>query len=290
MPATNQSSTTAQKTSPSSAPLMTIQAGSPAYWNLKELWADREILRTMVWRDVAVRYKETVVGFLWVVIQPFLMMVILSVFFRHLGGSTSPAVPIHVRIFSSLLIWDFISMSFERASISLLQNAMIISKLYFCRLILPLTPVGACGFDFLVKLALLSLLMAVHGVAPTVYAIFIPLILGCTLLFTVSICIWLSALTAFYKDIALTVPFVLRILFFMSPIFYEASQVFSSNSQFFYHLNPIAALIESFNFVLLGTDTFPVFGLLTTVVGSVILFVTGTSFFRHVETSIVDVI
>ena len=147
---------------------MTIQAGSPAYWNLKELWGDREILRSMVWRDISVRYKETVVGFLWVVIQPFMMMLILSIFFRHLGGSAPQTVPVHVRIFSALLIWDFISMSLERASVSLLHNASIISKLYFCRLVLPLTPVGACGFDFLVKSVLLSLLMVFHGVAPTV--------------------------------------------------------------------------------------------------------------------------
>jgi lipopolysaccharide transport system permease protein len=273
-----------------SKPYVTIQANAPAFWNLAELWTDREILLGMVWRDIAVRYKETVIGFLWVVLQPVLMMLILSVFFQQMGGTSVSGVPVHVRIFASLLIWDFISMGAERAAVSLVMNAGVISKLYFCRLILPLTPIGASAFDLCIKFVLLMLLMAITGTMPSVLAVFVPVVLLCALMFTMSVCIWLAALTAFYKDVALAIPFLLRILFFLSPIFYEAKQLVPVQYQTLYHLNPITALVESFNFLLLGTDVFPAAGLAFSMVLSLVMLVTGLSFFRYVETSIVDVL
>ncbi len=275
---------------PSDEPFITIQAGAKPFWNLKELWADREVLRSMVWRDIAVRYKETVIGFLWVVLQPIMMMVILSTFFRHLSAGTDTRVPIHVRVLSSLLIWDFIAMSIERAGTSLLYNSHVVSKVYFCRLILPLTPIGASGFDFFIKFGLLAVLMAWYGLWPTTAVLALPLVMACTLLFTMSLCIWLAALTAFYKDVALTIPFALRALFFLSPVFYQAQQVVSPRYADYYHLNPFAALIESFNYLLLGTDCLPIAGLAMTLVVSLVLLAAGTTFFRHVETSIVDVL
>lgn len=271
-------------------PQTTIQADAAAFWNLAELWTDREVLLGMVWRDVSVRYKETVIGFLWVVLQPILMMLILSTFFRHLGGPSVSDVPVHVRIFASLLIWDFLTMSVERAAVSLITNAGVITKLYFCRLVLPLTPIGASAFDLCIKLLLLIALMATHGIVPSMNVVFIPVVLLCALLFATSLCIWLSALTAFYKDIALTIPFVLRVSFFLSPIFYEATQLVPVEYQSWYHLNPATALIESFNHLLLGTDVFPTGGLICAFSLSLVMLVTGLSFFRYVETSIVDVL
>jgi len=276
--------------SPGPKPHVTIQAGAPAFWNLAELWTDREILLGMVWRDVSVRYKETVIGFLWVILQPILMMLILSTFFRQLGGPSVSDVPVHVRIFASLLVWDFIASSVERAAVSLIASAGVISKLYFCRLVLPLTPVGASAFDLCIKFLLLVILMALHGIAPSVNVVFIPAVLLCTLVFTMSLCIWLAALTAFYKDVALAIPFILRVSFFLSPIFYEAAQLVPVKYQTWYHLNPVTALIESINFFLLGTDVFPAGGLIFAIVLSLVMLVTGLSFFRYVETSIVDVL
>lgn len=273
-----------------SRPLITIQAGAKAYWNLGEIWRDREILRGMVWRDIAVRYKETVIGFLWVVLQPLLMMFILSMFASQLGRGTTTGIPVHLRVFASLLMWDFVSMSVERAGVSLMTNAAVISKLYFCRLILPLTPIGACTFDLVIKLGILAVMMAIEGIVPSLRVLLVPLVLVCAILFTASVSIWLAALTAFYKDIALTIPFLLRALFFLSPVFYEASQLITPEYQDLYHLNPIAALIESFNYLVLGTDVFPVVGILTTLLTSIILLITGVFFFRCVETSIVDVL
>lgn len=271
-------------------PLVSIQANAPAFWNLAELWTDREILLGMIWRDISVRYKETVIGFIWVVLQPILMMLILSTFFQQMGGTSLSRVPAHVRIFASLLVWDFIAMGVERAAVSLVMNAGVISKLYFCRLVLPLTPVGASAFDLGIKFVLLALMMAIYGLVPPLQAVFVPVVLVCMLMFTVSVCIWLAALTAFYKDVSLTIPFVLRVLFFLSPIFYEAKQLVPERYQMWYHLNPVTALIESFNFLLLGTDVFPTGGLVFAMVLSLVLFVTGLSFFRYVETSIVDVL
>ncbi len=166
-------------------------------------------------------------------------------------------MPVHVRIFASLLVWDFIASSVERAAVSLIAARRRDLEALLLPTRAPADASRSDAFDLCIKFLLLVILMTLHGIAPSVNVVFIPAVLLCTLVFTMSLCIWLAALTAFYKDVALAIPFILRVSFFLSPIFYEAAQLVPVKYQTWYHLNPVTALIESFNFFLLGTDVFP---------------------------------
>ena len=279
-------------TSGEAPPDLVIDANvGPGKWDLGEVWRDRHVLRHMVWRDLSVRYKETVVGLLWAVIQPFALMVIFVLFFTSLRGAIQAGhAPYPVTVYLGMIVWQFVSATVARGANSLLGNAHIISKVYFCRLTFPLTPLVVNLVDFAVNCLLLAALLIWYQISPSPRALVIPLLAGLMVVFAFSVSLWLSALTSVYRDIEQVVPLLLQAWFFLSPIFYEAGALVPVRWQWVYFLNPVAGIIEGLRWALLAEGSLQLRGLMISSIASIVLFVTGVLFFRRVERSVADIL
>ncbi|UUO04585.1 ABC transporter permease [Blastopirellula sp. J2-11] len=271
--------------------LVITSDGSGNRLNLWELWRYRHVLRHMVLRDLSVRYKETVVGVLWAILQPLGMMVIFTLVFGRRGQELhSGDIPYPVSVFLALSIWQFVSVSISRGADSIISNASIISKIYFCRLVLPLTPIVVNLVDFTIRIGLLAILMLIFGVVPSINVLLAPLLVVIMILVTTSITFWLSALTAVYRDVQQVVPFIVQAWFFLSPVFYDPVDVIPKDWLWLYYLNPIAGLISGFRWVVFGDGSAPWTALAITTISSTLLFFSGTYVFRRVERNVVDIL
>jgi lipopolysaccharide transport system permease protein len=269
-----------------------IHVEPPKGWvriNSRELWSYRELLTFLVWRDVKVRYKQTVLGAAWAILQPFLTMVVFSVFFGWLGNMPSDGLPYPLFSFAALLPWQLFAYALSESGNSLINNQRLITKVYFPRLLAPLAAVLAGLVDFAVAFVVLLGMMLFYGIVPGVRILILPLLLLLALGAALAAGLWLSALNVMYRDIRYVIPFLTQLWLFLTPIAYPSS-LLPAWMRPFYALNPMVGVVEGFRWALLGADAS--IGLLTLVsaLAVLVLGIGGLYYFRRMEASFMDVI
>ena len=267
-----------------------IEAGRGArrYWS--DLWLYRELLYFLAWRDIVVRYKQTAIGVAWALLQPLLLMVILTFVFGRLAKLPSEGIPYSLMVLCGLLPWFFFSQAFSNASSSLIGNANMVSKIYFPRMIIPLSAVAVCLVDFAITFGLLILFALVSGVLPDWRIIALPGFLVLAIATAVGAGLWVAALNVKYRDFRYVVPFMVQIGMYVSPVGFNSALV-PEKLRLLYALNPMVGVIDGFRWSLLGgrTELF-LPGLFLSVVLSLVLLVSGIAFFRKTERQFADLI
>ena len=270
---------------------LVIESGksSRQYW--RDLWRYRGLFFFLAWRDILVRYKQTVIGIAWSVIRPFLTMVVFTVIFGHLAKfPTEGAAPYPVMVFAAMLPWQFFANSLSETSNSLINNASMISKIYFPRLIIPTSAVIVGLVDFLISFGLLVLIMGWYHFAPSWRMLALPLFLLLALLTTLGVGVWLAALNVKYRDFRHVVPFIIQFGLYISPVGFS-STVVPEKWRLLYSLNPMVGVIDGFRWAILGGDVrifWP--GLALSVATTMGILLMGLRYFRKVETTFADVI
>lgn len=254
-----------------------------------DLWVYRELLFFFAWRDIKVRYKQTVLGASWALLQPALSMLVFSVIFGRLVGVPSDGAPYPAFVLAGLLPWQLFSAAFTHASASLVAHENMIRKVYFPRLLLPMSSVVASLVDFGVSLVLLFALMALYEVPPRLTWLTLPVFtaIGAATAFGASL--WLSALTARFRDFRHTLPFLTQAWLFVTPVLYPSSLI-PERWQAAYGLNPLVGVVDGFRWALLGTPAPPWAVLAPSLTGLVAMLLTGWVYFRRTERTIADVI
>ena len=277
-------------TIPSDLPRTRREASKGWAWpKLRELWEYRELLYFFAWRDIKVRYKQTVMGALWAIIQPFFTMVIFSLFFGRLANVPSDGVPYPVFSFTALVPWTFFANALAQGSNSLVANANMIKKIYFPRLALPIATVLAGIIDFAVAFIVLLGIMLFYGLVPTVNIIWLPFFALLALVTSLGVSLWLAVMNVQFRDVRYTVPFLTQAWLFMTPIAYPSS-LLPEPWRTLYGLNPMAGVVEGFRWALLGTDTAPGKMIIVSSLVAIILLIGGAFYFRRMEESFADVL
>lgn len=256
---------------------------------LKELWEYRELLYFLTWRDIKVRYKQTVLGAAWAIIQPFFTMVVFSIFFGYLAKVPSDGLPYPIFAYCALLPWQLFAHSLMESSNSLVANERLITKVYFPRLVIPISAVLAGLVDFAIAFVILLVMMFYYGIAPTIAILTLPLFVLLAVATALAVGLWLSALNVQYRDVRYTIPFLTQFWLFATPIAYPSSLV-PEQWRALYGLNPMAGVVEGFRWALLGTSQAPGMLLLVSVVVVVGLLTGGLFYFRHMEKTFADVV
>jgi lipopolysaccharide transport system permease protein len=260
-----------------------------AFPKLRELWEFRELLFFFAWRDIKVRYRQTVMGVLWAIIQPFFTMVIFSLFFGRLANIPSDGVPYPVFSFAALVPWTFFANALAQASNSLVVNANMVKKIYFPRLALPVATVLAGVIDFALAFIVLLGIMLYYGLVPTVNMIWLPLFALLALVTSLGVSLWLAAMNVQFRDVRYTIPFLTQAWLFVTPIAYPSS-LLSEPWRTVYGLNPMAGVVEGFRWALLGTDTGPGKMIIVSTLVAITLLISGSIYFRRMEQSFADVL
>ena len=274
-----------------SGSLPTFFIRPPQGWaslGLKELWEYRELLYFLTWRDVKVRYKQTVLGAAWAIIQPLFMMVVFSLFFGHLAGMPSDGIPYPVFAFCGLLPWQLFAHSLTESSNSLVANERLITKVYFPRLVVPISAVFGGIIDFAIAFLILVGMMAYFGLAPGWAILTLPGFMLLAVATALGAGLWLSALNVQYRDVRYTINFLIQFWLFATPVAYPSSIV-PERWRAFYGLNPMAGVVEGFRWALLGKSP-PSFALLAVSVAVVVLIlIGGLYYFRRMEGKFADI-
>ena len=256
---------------------------------LGELWAYRELLYFLVWRDIKVRYKQTALGALWAVIQPFFTMVVFSLFFGRLAGVKSDNVPYPIFAYAALVPWTFFANGLSESSNSLVGSANLIKKVYFPRLAVPAAAVLAGLVDFAIAFAVLVCMMLYYGVGLTANVLWLPVFLLLALATALGAGLWLSALNVQFRDVRYVVPFAVQFWLFATPIAYPSS-LLPEPWRTLYGLNPMAGVVEGFRWALLGTETRPGAMAALSALAALLLLVGGAFYFRRMEKTFADVV
>ena len=256
--------------------------------DLHELWAYRGLIYSFTWRDVKLRYKQTGLGIAWAVLQPLLTMVIFTIFFGGLAKIPSEGVPYPLFVLAALLPWTLFAEGITRSTASMVTNANIMTKVYFPRLIMPLSSIISPLVDFAVSLVILVVMMVYYGFVPTANIVFLPLFLLLALATSLGVGLWLSALNVRYRDFQYTVPFLIQIWMFASPVVYASSLV-PERLRVWYGLNPMTGVIEGFRWALLGSGT-PSAMVLVSVGMVIVLLVSGMFYFKRMEQYYADIV
>jgi len=257
--------------------------------DLQAVWQSRELLYFLIWRDVKIRYKQTVLGTAWVIIQPLMIMVIFTVIFGQFARIPSDGLPYSIFTYTALLPWQYFSQAISRSSDSLVSSAHLITKIYFPRLIIPISAVLAPLVDFAIAFVVLLGMMAWFGISPYWNALFLPLFLLLALITALAVSLFLSALNVKYRDVRYTVPFLIQFCMYASPVVYPVS-IIPAQWRLLYSLNPLVGVIEGFRWALLGKGSldFSIMVVSGTIV--VALLLGGIIYFREMERTFADVI
>lgn len=256
---------------------------------LRELWEYRELLYFLVWRDIKVRYKQTVLGAAWAIIQPFFTMVVFSLFFGRLARIPSDGIPYPIFSYSALVPWTFFANGMSQAATGLVSHANLIRKVYFPRLALPLARVLAGAVDFVLAFIVLLGMMLAYGIVPTVNMLWLPLLLLLALSTSLGTALWLSAMNVQFRDVGYTVPFITQFWMFATPIVYPSS-LLPEPWRTLYGINPMAGVVEGFRWALLGTDTAPGPIIIVSSLAALALLISGAFYFRRMEKTFADVV
>ena len=279
----------------SSSEELIIEPGraSGNYW--RDLWRYRELLYILSWRDVAVRYRQTVAGAAWAVVQPFMTMVIMSLVFGRVAGLPSEgSAPYPIMVFAGILPWQFFANALTAASQSVVSNANLISKVYFPRFIIPISPVLVSLVDFLVAASVLAAMMVWFSFWPTWRVVALPGLVVLAIIASLGPALLISALTVRYRDFRFILPFVVQLGMYASPVAYSSSVVrekFGSELFLLYSLNPLVVVIDGFRWALLGSAMewyWP--GVATSLLSALVLLTVGFTYFRRTEREFADLV
>jgi lipopolysaccharide transport system permease protein len=264
--------------------------GRLGWINWRELWHYRELLYFLTWRDIKIRYKQAAIGVGWAILQPLLTMVIFSVIFGELAGlKTDNGLPYAVFSFTALLPWQLFSGALGRAVTSLVANTNLITKVYFPRLVIPLSAVAAGLVDFAISFVILIFLMLAYGIVPTWAVLTLPFFILMAVLTALAVGLWLSALNVQYRDVQYAIPFLIQAWMYASPVAYSAQLIPEGIWRVVYGLNPLAGVIQGFRWALLGCSP-PDAMFWASVVMVLLLLVSGLAYFAKMEERFADVI
>jgi lipopolysaccharide transport system permease protein len=273
-------------------PLQTLTIRPPTGWaslGLRELWEYRELLYFLTWRDIKVRYKQTALGAAWAIIQPFFMMVVFSLFFGKLGGMKSDGLPYPVFVYCALLPWQLFAFALTESSNSLVGNQNLITKVYFPRLVVPISAVLGGLIDFAIAFVILLGMMAYYRIVPGVAILTLPLFILLAIMTALGVGLWLSALNVQYRDVRYTIGFLTQFWLFATPVAYPSSIV-PAPWRALYGLNPMAGVVEGFRWALLGKADPPGALLAVSVAAVIVLLVGGLHYFRRMERTFADIV
>jgi lipopolysaccharide transport system permease protein len=256
---------------------------------LKAVWEYRELLYFLVWRDVKVRYKQTLLGAAWAIIQPVFTMVVFALFFGRLAGVPSDGIPYPIFSYVALVPWQFFAHGLSQSSGSLVESASVIRKVYFPRLVIPAAAVIGGVIDFFLSFAVLLGMMFAYGITPTVAVVWLPLLLVLAVVTALGAGLWLTALNAQFRDVRYAVPFLVQAWMFATPIAYPSS-LLDEPWRTLYGLNPMAGVVEGFRWALLGTETAPGPIVFVSAFVALAMLVSGAFYFRRMEDTFADVI
>ena len=257
--------------------------------DFRELWEYRELLYFFVWRDIKIRYKQTAIGAAWAVLQPFLTMVVFSLFFGALARIPSQGLPHPVFYYCALLPWMYFAGALQNATNAVVEHQRVITKVYFPRLVLPLAAVLSGLVDFAISFVVLLGMMLYYGLMPTRSALLLPVLLLLAVLTALGVGLWLSALNAIYRDVRYVLPFLVQFWMFASPVAYP-SELVPEKWRWLYGLNPMAGVIEGFRWALTGRGQPPGVLMLASALMVAAALLGGLLYFRKMEGTIADVV
>ena len=258
--------------------------------DMHELWEHRDLLYLMVRRDISVRYRQSAVGVAWVILQPLLLAVVFSVFLGNFSNiESAPGIPYAVLAVSGMVMWLFVAESVSAAAGSTVSSSSLISRVYFPRVVIPLSAVIPYLLDFAISFVIVIGAMVVYGMEPSVRVLLLPVVLLVALINVIGIGLWLSALNVRYRDVNQVVPFAILVGFFITPIIYPLTTIPAAIRPI-YNLNPVVGILEGYRWALFSVYDFPGAVLIVPVVAGVLLMITGLLYFQRMETSFADVI
>jgi lipopolysaccharide transport system permease protein len=256
---------------------------------LNELWEYRELLYFLIWRDIKVRYKQTVLGAAWAILQPLFTMVVFSLFFGKLAQMPSDGIPYPIFSYTALVPWTYFAHGLSQSSNSLVGSANLIKKVYFPRLVVPISAVLSGSVDFLLAFFVLLGMMLYFGIVPSLNVLWLPLLLLLSLTTSLGVGLWLTAMNVQFRDVRHIVPFLVQAWMFATPIAYPSS-LLDEPWKTLYGLNPMAGVVEGFRWALLGTDTQPGSMIYVSAVMAICLLISGAFYFRRMEKNFADVV
>lgn len=278
--------------SPAHRPPPVLRITPPGRWwaiPFGELWENRELIYFFVWREIKIRYKQTAIGAAWAVLQPFMSMLVFTLFFGRLAHIPSEGSPYPIFYYSALLPWMYFANSLQNATSAIVQNQSMITKVYFPRLALPLSAVLSGLLDFGIGFLMFVVMMIYYGIRPGIPMLFLPLFLLLAVLTATGMGLWLGAMNALYRDVRYVVPFLVQFWLFASPVAYPASLV-PAKWRWLYGLNPMAGVIEGFRWSLSGRGAAPGRLIFVSVLIVVAVLVSGLFYFQKMEATIADVV
>ncbi|MGA9986414.1 MAG: ABC transporter permease [Terriglobales bacterium] len=264
----------------------------PSDWvdlNLRELWDYRELLYFFVWRDLKVRYKQTAIGAVWAILQPFLTMVVFSLFFGRLAHMPSNGLPYPIFYYSALLPWIYFAGALQNATNTMVEHQRMITKVYFPRLLLPMAAVTTGLVDFAIGFVVFLGMLLFYGISPGGAILLLPFFLLLAVLTALGVGLWLSALNAIYRDVRYVAPFLIQFWMFASPVAYPSTLV-PERWRWLYGLNPMAGVIESFRWCLTGRGQPPNLLLAASTGMVLVILMGGVAYFQRMEGTIADVV
>lgn len=271
-------------------PVVTIEpTKSWVALRLGDLWQYRELLYFLIWRDVKVRYKQTLLGVAWALLQPLLTMVIFTLLFGRLAGIKSDGIPYPIFAYAGLLIWTFFANAITNSGNSLVSSSNLITKIYFPRMIIPGAAVGACLVDFVISFVILVPLMIYYGIRVSATLVMLPLLIALATLLAIGVGMWLSALNVKYRDIRYAIPFLTQLWMFASPVIYPASMI-PEKWRWILMLNPLTGIIENFRIALFAGRSFEWKSLAVSAAITFILLIYSAYSFRRVERTFADIV
>ncbi len=258
-----------------------------------EIWQYRELLFFLIWRDLKVRYKQTALGISWIVLQPVLSVAIFSVIFGYLLKVPSYGIPYPVFAYAALLPWNYFANSLSQSSTSLVDSANLITKIYFPRMLIPMTAVVSGLVDFVISFLVLTVLMMVYGFFPSVTVVFLPLFLILAAFTSLGFSLWLSALNIQYRDVKYLVPFLLQVWFYATPIIY-GTELIPERFRFVLNINPMVLVVEGFRWALLQgqSNGYSITGLSIGISSAttILVFFSGLIYFHRTERTFADIV
>jgi lipopolysaccharide transport system permease protein len=256
---------------------------------LGELWTYHELIYFLTWRDIKVRYKQTALGAAWAILQPFFTMLVFSLFFGKLAGMKSDGVPYPIFAFTALVPWTFFAYGLAQASNSIIGSENLIKKVYFPRLIIPLSTVLSGAVDFALAFLVLLGMMLYYGLLPTTQVLWVPLFVLLTVVTSLGVGLWLSALNVQFRDVRYVIPFLTQFWMFATPIAYPSS-LLHEPWRTIYGLNPMVGVVEGFRWALLGSGSAPGPMILVSSLAAVAILLGGAFYFRRMEKNFADIV
>ncbi|HNR02790.1 MAG TPA: ABC transporter permease [Anaerolineaceae bacterium] len=257
---------------------------------LSDLWLYRELVYFLTWRDIKVRYKQSVLGILWAILKPFMAMVVFTIFFGNFAKIPSDGVPYPIFSYTATLPWELFAAALGVASRSMVSNSNMVSKIYFPRMIIPLASVMSSVVDFLIGFTILIGMMIFYKVTPTIAILWLPLLILLALVTALGVGFWSSALMVRYRDVGYIMPFIANLWMYLTPVVYPSSMI-PEKWRLLYALNPMTGVVEGFRYALLGTTQSVSSGMiLVSSLIAIIVLISGMFYFRRMEKQFADMI